>query len=150
MKRFRFRLEPVLDFKTQALDVLQNELNTVQAQVAAQERMEEEAYRRISDYDAECTERKMQGMTITEMLEAEACQQVLQRRARLEEDKLARLRQLAEAKRNEVVEARKETHSLEKLKSIRKNEYDTAIFKAEEKSLEDLTAARRALSSAAG
>ena len=148
MKRFRFQLEPVLDFKTQNLDVLQTELNTIQAQVLAQERMLDMARARIVSYDQECTLRKAEGMTVTELLECEACQQVLQRRARTEEEKLSRLRKLAEAKRNEVVEARKETHSLEKLKEFRKAEFDQALAKAEEKSLDDLTAARRAAAAA--
>ena len=144
MKRFRFQLEPVLDYKTQRLDALQVELNTVQAQVAAQERILEEANQRSADYAAEYTRRKAEGMTVVEAMECEACQQVLQRRIRQEQDRLAHIRKLAEAKRNEVVEARKETHSLEKLKEIRRTEYDTALLKAEERSLDDLTAARRA------
>ena len=69
---------------------------------------------------------------------------MLERRARLENDKLLELRRAAERKREEVVTARQETHSLEKLKDIRRNEYDTAAAKADEKALDDLTAARRA------
>ena len=144
MKRFRFQLEPVLDYKNQSLDALQIELNTVQAQVAAQERQLQEAERKSVEYGAEYTRRKAEGISVVEAMECEACQQVLQRRVRTEQDKLIRLRKLAEAKRNEVVEARKETHSLEKLKEIRRTEYDTALMKAEERALDDLTAARRA------
>ena len=145
MKRFRFQLEPVLDYKTQSLDALQIELNTVQAQVVAQQRLLDEANRKSAEYATEYTRRKAEGITVVEAMECEACQQVLQRRIRQEQDKLTRLQKLAEAKRNEVVEARKETHSLEKLKEIRRTEYDTAQMKAEERSLDDLTAARRAM-----
>ena len=44
----------------------------------------------------------------------------------------------------EVIETRRDTHSLEKLKDLRRGEYDQAAAKAEEKFLDDLTAARRA------
>ena len=143
MKQFRFQLEPVLDYKTQALDALQVELNTAQALVAAQERQVDEARKRLTEYDADYSQRKQDGMTIIEAMECESCRVVLQRRLRQELDKLRRLEKQAEDKRNEVVEARKETHSLEKLKEIRKKEYHTALAKAEEKQMDDLTAARR-------
>ena len=143
MKQFRFQLEPVLDYKTQALDALQVELNTAQALVAAQERQVDEARKRLTEYDADYSQRKQDGMTIIEAMECESCRVVLQRRLRQEQEKLRRLEKLAEDKRNEVVEARKETHSLEKLKEIRKKEYHTALAKAEEKQMDDLTAARR-------
>ena len=140
MKRFTFQLEPVLDFKLQSLDALMIELNTAQAQVAAQERIRNEAYRRLAEFDAECAEKKETGMTIVEAMECEVSQR---QRARREDEKLAHARKEAEKKREEVVEARKETHSLEKLKEVRRSEYDKAVAKAEEKSLDDLTAARR-------
>ena len=143
MKRFTFQLEPVLDFKLQSLDALMIELNTAQAQVAAQERIRNEAYRRLAEFDAACAEKKEVGMTIVEAMECEVSQRVLAQRARREDEKLAHARKEAEKKREEVVEARKETHSLEKLKEVRRSEYDKAVAKAEEKSLDDLTAARR-------
>ena len=150
MKRFRFQLEPVLDFKTQALDSLLIELDMLHARVMAQEYARDEAYQKITEYNTEYTRRKAEGMTVLEAMECESCQQVLQRRARQEDEKLRRLRKLEDAKRNEVVEARKETHSLEKLKEIRRTEYDKAVVKEEEKTLDDMTAARRVAEAAAG
>ena len=150
MKRFQFQLEPVLDFKTQALDALLIELDMLHGRVMAQEHQRDEANHKVIEYNTEYTRRKAEGMTILEAMECESCQQVLQRRARQEEEKLRRLQKMEDAKRNEVVEARKETHSLEKLKEIRKTEYDKAIVKEEEKILDDLTAARRATEAAAG
>lgn len=144
MKRFRFQLEPVLDFKKQGLDALMAELGAIQARVAAQQAQRDAAYRRLADYEASCRERRALGMTILELQESVACQQVLDQRAKSEDRVLIRLRREAEAKRDEVVEARKETRSLEKLRELRRNEYDAAVAKAEEKALDDLTAARRA------
>ena len=143
MKRFRFQLEPVLDFKQQSLDALLVELNTMQALVAQQERARDEANRTLAEYDAAAAKRREEGMTILEAMECEVSQRVLLQRAQREEEKLKLVRHQAELKRAEVVEARKETHSLERLKDIRRSEYDFAVAKAEEKSLDDLTAARR-------
>ena len=143
MKRFQFQLESVLDFKQQSLDALMVELNTAQAQAAAQQRVYDEAVRRLEDFDTACAEKKSMGMTIVEAMECEVSQRVLAQRIKREEEKLELYRRDAERKRQQVVEARKETHSLEKLKEVRRSEYDKALAKAEEKSLDDLTAARR-------
>ena len=143
MKRFRFQLEPVLDFKLQNLDALLVEMNAIQARVVAQERVLEDAQHAIVDFDTECQRKREEGMTILEAIESGNCRRVLEQREKREQEKLKQLRMEAEQKREEVVEARKETHSLEKLKSIRRSEYDKALAKAEEKNLDDLTAARR-------
>ena len=144
MKRFQFQLEPVLNYKEQALDSLLIELGTLQAQVRAQEKIRAEADARLADYEAEYTEKREQGLTVVEAMECQSCQQVLDRRARQEKEKLLRLQTQAESKRRQVVEARKETRSLEKLREVRLSEYDKAAAKEEEKILDDLTAAKRA------
>ncbi|MBQ9618151.1 MAG: flagellar export protein FliJ [Oscillibacter sp.] len=151
MKRFQFQLEPVLNFKQQGLDALMVELSAIQASVAAQENKRSAAYQKLADYDAESVRKNAEGVSILEALERQSCQQVLARRARNEDDELARLLREAEKKRAEIVEARKETHSLERLREVRQTEFNAALAKAEEKELDDLTAARRsAAATAAG
>ena len=143
MKRFQFQLEPVLSFKQQGLDALMVELSAIQASVVAQENKRSAAYQKLADYDAESVRKNAEGLTVIEAMERQSCQQVLARRARQEDAELERLRREAEKKRAEIVEARKETHSLEKLRETRKNEFNAAMAKAEEKELDALTAARR-------
>ncbi len=143
MKRFKFQLESVLDYKQQVLDSLMVELGALQEKVRVQTELRDAALKRIADYDDECARRKMEGMTIVEAMECEVCQQVLQKKAKREEEVLARVKRQAEAKRLEVVEARKDTYSLEKLKGIKRAEYDAAIAKDEERMIEDLTVTRR-------
>ena len=143
MKRFQFQLEPVLNYKQKALDVLMNELSEAQMVAAAQEKVRDEAIARLAAYDAEFAEKRAAGFTNLEAVEYEAGQQVLEQRLQHEEKLLAQRRRELEAKRQQVVEARQETHAIEKLKEIRRGEYDTAVAKAEEKALDDLTAARR-------
>lgn len=143
MKRFHFQLDPVLDYKQQVLDALLEELELARGKVMAQEREKEKADRKVTEFDAEFAEKQAEGVTVMEMLEFQGCREVLVKRAEREHEKLVRLRRAEEKKRNEVVEARKETRSLEKLKDVRRGEYDAAAAKSEEKSLEDLIAARR-------
>ena len=144
MKRFQFQLEPVLNYKQQTLDSLLIELGTLQAQVRAQEKIRAEADARLADFEAEYAEKREMGLTIVEAMECQSCQQVLDRRARQEKEKLLHLQKQAENNRRQVVEARKETRSLEKLREVRLSEYDKAVAKEEEKTLDDLTAAKRA------
>ncbi len=147
MKRFHFQLEPVLDYKQQVLDNLMSELSAVQERVRVQEGRRAAAERKLKDYETEYAQRKEEGMTIVEALECESCQQVLHQQLQREETVLQELRRRAEAKRLEVVEARKGTFTLEKLRDIRRKEYDNAAAKAEERFIEDLTASRRAAAS---
>ncbi len=138
----------MLNFKHQTLDALMNELSEAQMVAAAQERVRDEAYERLAAYDAEFAEKRASGFTNLEALEYEAGQQVLERRAQQEQRLLEQRRRELEAKRAQVIAARQETHAIEKLKELRRGEYDAALAKAEEKALDDLTAARR--SQAAG
>lgn len=143
MKRFHFQLDPVLDYKQRVLDALLEELDVARGKVMAQEYEKEKADRRVTDYDADFAEKQAEGITIMEMRQYQGCREVLVKRAEREQDKLIRFQKAEEKKRGEVVEARKEARSLEKLKDNRKVEYDAAAAKAEEKSLDDLIATRR-------
>lgn len=143
MKRFQFQLEPVLKYKRQAFDLLMSELAEAQMVAAAQEKARDDAIARLAEYDAAFAEKRAAGFTNLEGVEYEAGQQVLEQRLQREEALLAQRRRELEAKRRQVVEARQETHTLEKLKEIRRGEYDAAAAKAEEKALDDLVAARR-------
>ena len=144
MKRFHFQLEPVLNYKQRTLDALLEELELARGKVMAQEWEKEKADRKVTDFDADFAEKRAEGITIMEMRQYVGCREVLAKRAEREQEKLTRLRKAEERKRGEVVEARKEARSLEKLKDNRKGEYDAAAAKAEERSLEDLVVARRA------
>ncbi len=145
MKRFQFQLDPVLKYKNQTLDMLMTELSEAQMVAAAQEKARDEAVARLAEYDAKFAEKREIGFTNIEAVEYEAGQQVLERRIQREEQLLAQRRRELEAKRAQVVTARQEAHAIEKLKEIRRGEYDATAAKAEEKALDDLTAARRAL-----
>ncbi len=144
MKRFRFQLEPVLGYKQQVLDSLMIELGNVQELVRKQENKRDLVQKNLNDQAEEYAQKSREGISVADAMGYQMGLDVLKQRLEKEEAILKRLREQAEAKRQEVVETRKDTHSLERLKEIRKSEYDQAAAKSEEKSLDDLTAARRA------
>ncbi len=144
MKRFKFQLEPVLDYKMQVLDAQMVELGAIQARLRAQEAERDAAYQRLFEHNAEYIQRSSEGISVADALGYQMSLQVLEQRAKEEDARLERLRAEEEAKREEVIETRKDTHSLERLRDIRRSEYDQAAAKAEEKNLDDLTAAKRA------
>ncbi len=144
MKRFRFQLEPVLGYKLQVLDAQMIELGSIQARVRQQETRREEAYDRLAAHNAEYVEKSREGISPGEAMGYQMSLEVLKNRAEHEDEVLSALRAEEEAKRQAVIETRKDTHSLEKLKELRQSEYNHAVEKAEEKALDDLTAAKRA------
>ena len=89
---------------------------------------------------------KALGLTIADAMKYETGIQVLQRTVLRETEKLKELRKIEEQKRAALVEAKQETQSLEKLKEMKRGEYDSMIAKAEEKEIDDLVMARRSAS----
>ena len=144
MKRFQFQLQSVLDFKQRTLDDLMVQLDQAQSRMMAQEHKRDEAREKLAAYDAEFSEKRAAGFTNVEAMEYEAGQRVLEQRLKREQTLLEQRQREFEAKREEVIEARQETRAIEKLKELRRGEYDEALRKADEKMLDDLTAARRA------
>ena len=71
MKKFRFSLETVLDYKQEVLSALQTEHATVLARVHAQEELLEELENYYRELDAEFTERKLEGITILDAMQYE-------------------------------------------------------------------------------
>ena len=71
MKKFRFSLETVLDYKQEVLSALQTEHAAILARVHAQEDLLEELENYYSELDAEFTERKLEGITILDAMQYE-------------------------------------------------------------------------------
>ena len=136
MKKFRFSLETVLDYKQQALDSLRAEHGAILAQVRAQEQAVqalEEEHRRADD---EFTQRKLEGINVLDALNFEQYLRAVERRLQTEHQKLEALERQEEKKRSQVVEARKETATIEKLKEHKLEDYRKAVQKSEETMIE--------------
>ena len=145
MKKFRFSLETVLDYKQEVLSALQTEHATVLARVHAQEDLLEELENYYSELDAEFTERKLEGITILDAMQYEQYLRATERQIEEAVEILERLRAEAEAKRLEVVEAKKDTSSIEKLREKKLDSYNKAVQKSEELIIEEFVTTTRVM-----
>ena len=145
MKKFRFSLETVLDYKNQALDALRMEHGAILAQVRAQERVIEDLESEHRRSDADFTQRTMEGISVLDAMSYEAYLRSLERKIQEEYRKLERLQKREEEKREQVVEARKETATIEKLKEHKLEEYHQAEQKEEEKRIDEFVSTARAM-----
>lgn len=143
MKKFKFSLETVLSYKDQILDVIRNEYAAAQAQVREQETVLAAVWTRYRDYNEEFRMRKAEGMSIIDAITYENGLRVLERDIQRETETLEKLREQAEEKRLEMVEAKKETASLEKLREKKWNAYETAARKQEEQFVEEFVSTTR-------
>ena len=145
MKKFRFSLETVLDYKQEVLSALQTEHAAILARVHAQEDLLEELENYYSELDAEFTERKLEGITILDAMQYEQYLRATERQIEEAVEILERLRAEAEAKRLEVVEAKKDTASSEKLREKKLDSYNKAVQKSEELIIEEFVTTTRVM-----
>ena len=145
MKKFSFSLETVLDYKNQALDALRIEHGAILAQVRAQEKVIEDLETEHRQSDADFTRRKMEGINVLDAMSYEAYLRSLERKLQEEYRTLERLRKREEEKRAQVVEARKETATIEKLKEHKLESYHKAEQKEEEQRIEEFVSTARAM-----
>ena len=145
MKKFRFSLETVLDYKNQALDALRAEHGAILAQVRAQERVIADLEAEHREADEDYTQRKLEGINVLDALSFEQYLRALERKLQVEYYKLEELRRREERKRDQVVEARKETATIEKLKEHKLEDYRKAEQKDEEQRIEEFVSTTRAM-----
>ena len=148
MKKFRFSLETVLDYKQQALEALMAEHGAILAQVRDQEAVVGGLEQEHLQVDEEFSGRKLEGLSILDALNYEQYLRALEREIMEERRKLELLRRKEEAKRNQVVEARKETATIEKLKEHKLEDYRKAEQKEEEQRIEEFVSTTRAMAAA--
>jgi len=143
MKKFRFSLDMVLSYKQQILDVLMGEHAEVLQRLHAQEDLLEALWQQYRDYNADYRARGAYGLSITEAMIAEANLRSLEREIERQTDRLHELQAEEEAKREEVIEGKRDTASLEKLKDKKWKEYQKAEQKSEETFIEEFVATAR-------
>ena len=145
MKKFRFSLETVMEYKQQVLDSLQAEHGAILAKVRRQEELIEElaaAYRHLAQ---EFNRRKLEGISILDAMKYEQYLRSSERQLEEAYQHLAKLQKQEEAKRDEVVEAKKETSSIEKLREKKLEGYNKAVQKSEEAMIDEFVMTRRAM-----
>lgn len=145
MKKFFFSLDTVLSYKQQVLDSLKAEHARILMKVRecedVIEKLEAEHRRCVLEF-REC---RLNGMKISDIHTYENYLDSLGVKIRKKYEELAKLREKEEAKRSEVVEAKKETSSIDKLKEKKFKEYEKAVQKEEEQFIEEFVATKRAM-----
>ena len=149
MKKFKFSLDTVLAYKQQVLDALRGEHAVLLAQVRAQEEVLERTWETYRSFNEEYCARKAEGMTISDALLCQSALRAQEMAIQKETDELERIRRLEEKKREEVVEAKKDTSSLEKLREKKLDGYQKAVQKSEENFIEEFVASRAAVNASA-
>ena len=142
MKKFRFPLDIVLEYRRQVQDSLQVELGAAAAEVRRQEQVLENARRRYADINREYREKAALGLSIAEMRGYETGLKVQQGVIARELSQLETLRRRMEAKRQELVSAKLDVSSVEKLREKKLQAYVKDVEKSEEQFIDDLVGAR--------
>lgn len=144
MKKFKFALDSVLSYKQQVLDALKGEHADILAQVREQEEVLEGAWRDYRDCNEEYKQRKAEGLSIVDAMVYQNGLRVLERNIQRETDRLEELKKQEEAKRQEVVDAKIDTSSIEKLKERKLEDYNKAAAKSEEILIDEFVSSARA------
>ncbi len=147
MKKFKFSLDSVLSYKQQVLESLQGEHAAILAQVREQEAVLERAWQDYRDCDGEYRQKKEQGITITDAMVYQNGLRVLERDIQRETDRLEELRKKEEKKRQEVVDAKIDTSSIEKLREKKLDLYNKEVAKGEEVLIDEFVSSARARAS---
>lgn len=142
MKKFKFSLEMVLHYKQQVLEALQGEHAAALSRLREQEQLLEQMWKEYRAYNEEYCEKKRAGMTISEALTYQTGLRVLESEIQKETDQLELFRKDEEKKRERVVEARKETASIEKLREKKLAMYQKDLAKSEELFIEEFVSSR--------
>lgn len=150
MKKFYFALDTVLRYKEQVLDGLKAEHARILAKVRDCERAIEELELRHQECTEELRQNKMDGVTIREIHTYENYLEALGLQIRQKKEYLKQLRKKEEAKRNEVVEAKKETSSIDKLKEKKLDAYNKEVLKEEEQFIEEFVVTKKAMARLGG
>jgi len=132
MKRFKYSLDTVLDYKTQVLDHLKTEHAIILGDVNLK-KGEIEALKTVqSDFAEDFDQVKYAGGSIGQCRLYDMCMERMEQKIDEEKEKLAILKQKEAEKKNEVVVAKVDTSKFEKLKGRRLSEYQKAEMKEEE------------------
>ena len=149
MKKFQFSLDTVLGYKQQVLENIQNEYSALLLQVRRQEERLRQAEQRHRDLNREFRRAEAEGITVAEALRFENGLRFEEKEIKREEELLAEYRRQAEKKREELVAARQDSLSLEKLKEKKLEEYQKGVQKDEERFIDELVSAARAAAASA-
>lgn len=137
MKRFAYRLETVLDYKTQVLDNLKTEHAVMIQNVNRKQEQIRGLKQELTGYESGFDEMKAAGATIENYRLFDMCIGRMEEIIDEEKERLKVLKKQEDAKKQEVIEAKVDTSRYEKLKERKFSEYQRAVAKADEQFVEE-------------
>ncbi len=141
MKKFTFSLETMLGYQLQVLEAKQQEYAVAQGLALEQEVVVHALKEEYRSFDEEFNRKKLEGMTVIDAITREGCLQALEKEVKKELVKLRKLEAEAEEKRQEMILAKQDTSSAEKLREKKLEDYNKAVTKEEEAMIDELVAA---------
>ncbi len=143
MKKFQFPLNTVLMYKQQILDSLQGEHAVILARLHQQEEVLDSLWTRYRAYNEEYKVQQQQGLPITTALMYQSGLRACEATINQETLQLEEFQRQEEQKREQVVAAKQETSSIEKLKEKKLDQYQKAVQKDEEALIDEFVSAAR-------
>ena len=137
MKKFKYSLETVYQFKLQVLDKVKEEYAIKQQEVLNQQSLINRLQEELFHYEEEFERVKQEGASIETIMMYVNGIERMEKRIGKEKDELIRRTVIAEEKKREVIKANVDTNALEKLKEKKLEEYRVQGQKAEEQFIEE-------------
>ena len=137
MKKFKYSLETVYQFKLQVLDKVKEEYAIKQQEVLNQQSLINRLQEEMFHYEEEFEQVKQEGASIETIMMYVNGIERMEKRMGKEKDELIRRTVIAEEKKREVIKANVDTNAFEKLKEKKLEEYRIQGQKAEEQFIEE-------------
>lgn len=137
MKKFLFSLENVLNYKNQVLENLQNEHALILEEIRRQEAEIESLKAQYVVCCSKLGDEERNGITVMEILSYNNYLDVIALRIKKEQEILAVLNKKEEIKRSQVIESKKDSASIEKLREKKIEVYNKELQKQDELLIEE-------------
>ena len=137
MKKFKYSLETVYQFKLQVLDKVKEEYAIKQQEVLNQQSLINRLQEELFHYEEEFERVKQEGASIETIMMYVNGIERMEKRIGKEKDELIRRTVIAEEKKREVIKANVDTNAFEKLKEKKLEEDSVQGQKAEEQFIEE-------------
>ncbi len=143
MKKYSFRLEPVLKYKNDKLEIIKNEHAKIINRIVRQEEKIEAMEQKRNSFVISFNNKKSSGITPFEAINYENYLVQQMHKIKQEQIVLSGIKEEEALKKEELLEAKKEVLTIEKLKEISKEQYRQAESKENEMFIEEFVSNSR-------
>ncbi|NBH72988.1 flagellar export protein FliJ [Clostridiaceae bacterium] len=137
MKKFQYRLETVLAYKTQVLDNLKTEHAAIIQNVNRKREEIRGLNQELAGYESRFDQAREEGISIESYRLFDMCIGRMEEIIDTEKERLKALRRQEDEKKQEVISAKVDTSKFEKLKEKKIIEYQKVAMKADEMFVEE-------------